>query len=102
MNLLRVAGHHFLPFKDFDLDLSKDGVYNIVGKNGSGKSSIREAITWCLWGKSRADGAGDDLIHNDEEDMWVLVEFSTANNKRYRVTRSRDRGTSTSILIEEM
>lgn len=102
MNITRVTCHNFLPFKDMDLDLSKDGVYNIVGRNGAGKSSIREAITWCLFGKARADGAGDDLIHNDEKDMSVTVEFSTADNKLYRATRRRERNSSTNLIVEEL
>lgn len=102
MNVKRVLCHNFLPFLDVDIDLSSDGVYNIIGKTGAGKSSIREAITWCLFGKSRADGAGDDLIHSGENEMYVIVEFSTIDNKTYRVTRKRELNTSTNLNIEEI
>lgn len=102
MNIKRVLCHNFIPFIDADIFFEKDGVYNIVGKNGTGKSSIREAITWCLFGKSRADGAGDDLIHNNENEMYVVVEFTTAENKSYRVTRKRERNSSTNLSIEEL
>jgi len=102
MNLTRVFGTNFLPFKDIDLDLSQDGVYNIVGVNGGGKSSIREIITWVLFGKSRAEGAGDDLIHNGEESMFGGVEFISPNKKKYRVVRQRERNKSTKLTIEEL
>ncbi len=100
MNVKRVVLHNFLPFEDANLDLTKDGVYNLVGKNGAGKSSVREAISWCLFGKSRTDGAGDDLIHNNEKEMYVVVEFEH-DGKEYTVTRQKERGQSTRLTVEE-
>ena len=102
MNLIRVFGSNFLPFKDLNIELQDEGVYNIVGVNGAGKSSIREIVTWVLFGKSRGEGAGDDLIHNGESDMFAGVEFLASSGKKYRVIRQRERGKTTKLDIEEL
>ena len=33
--------------------LNRNGIWNITGLNGYGKSTIIEAIVWCLFGKTR-------------------------------------------------
>jgi len=69
----------------------------ISGANGVGKSSILEAITWVLWGKSRA-GSDDDLIAQGQSNMWVDLTF-TSDAKTYRVVRKRSiRGRGSSEL----
>ena len=59
----------------------------LSGNNGVGKSSLLEAITWSLWGKSRAK-SDDDLIRLGTEEMWVDFEFEVEGSS-YRVIRKR-------------
>jgi len=59
----------------------------LTGANGVGKSSLLEAITWALWGKSRA-ASDDDLIRHGHQQMWVDFEFKLGRSL-YRVTRKR-------------
>jgi len=70
-----------LDFTGFDLAI-------LSGNNGVGKSSLLEAITWAVWGRSRA-ASDDELIHQGETAMWVEFLFDYEGN-RYRVLRSRE------------
>jgi DNA repair protein SbcC/Rad50 len=67
--------------------LSFSGIHvaSICGDNGSGKSSIIDAITWALWGKARARG-DDDLMRQGETDMQVQFDFAVGKEV-YRVIR---------------
>lgn len=71
-----------LDFDQFDLAC-------LSGPNGAGKSTLLEAITWALWGKSRAK-SDDDLIHQGSEEMIVSFEFELERNK-YKVVRKRSK-----------
>jgi len=62
----------------------------LCGDNGNGKSALLDAITWALWGKTRAK-SDDDLIHVEEKEMEVEFEFSVGVN-RYRILRKRTKG----------
>ena len=61
----------------------------ISGANGSGKSSLFDAITWALFGKARR--SDDALINDAAESCLVALEFDYEDN-RYRVQREKPRG----------
>jgi len=63
----------------------------LCGDNGNGKSAIFDAMTWALWGKSRAK-SDDDLIHLGQSEMEVELEF-VAGEQQYRVLRKRAKPT---------
>ncbi len=70
------------------LDFSSIHTTVISGDNGSGKSAIIDAMTWALWGVSRA-GFGrnhDSLVTQGENEMAVDFEFAVGS-QRYRVVR---------------
>lgn len=51
---------------------------SISGGNGSGKSSIAEAIIFCLYGRTRTGNSStSDLIHEAAESTRVAVQFDT-------------------------
>ena len=70
----------------------------ICGANGAGKSSLLEAMTWAIWGKSRA-GTEDDLIHTGAQEVRVDFTFSIGG-ETYRVIRSRPRGRSGELQFQ--
>ena len=70
----------------------------LAGANGSGKSSLLDALTWALWGRSRA--ANDDaLIHSGETEMRGVLTFDQ-DDRRYRVRRQRKAGKRGATLLE--
>ena len=62
----------------------------LSGPNGAGKSSILDAITWAIWGKSRAR-SDDDLIHIGQEEMSITLDF-VQGDEFYRIRRHRKIG----------
>ncbi|NQV00151.1 MAG: SMC family ATPase, partial [Parcubacteria group bacterium] len=81
--------HNFMSYGEEvePLDFRGVDLACISGNNGVGKSTLLEAITWVLWGKSRAK-SDDDLIRLGIEEMWVDFEFELEGTN-YRVVRKR-------------
>ncbi|MBI3109654.1 SMC family ATPase [Candidatus Daviesbacteria bacterium] len=71
-----------------DLDFKKFKLAAISGPNGAGKSSLLDAITWCVWGWSRAGDSTDDLIHLGAKEMFVEFSFEL-DNHTFIVKRQR-------------
>lgn len=74
----------FMRFQKETTVKFKDGITVIYGNNGSGKTSIIDAIFFCLYGKTiRTSGtlasgflSLKDLINKDSNEAEVAVEFS--------------------------
>ena len=86
---------NFLSYRDAALDFSGLHTACICGSNGAGKSSLLEAITWAIWGESRAN-VEDDVIHAGAKEVRIDFTFQSGQ-QTYRVIRNRVRG-GTSIL----
>lgn len=69
-----------------------DGLTAIAGANGSGKSSIFDALMWCLYGIGR--GRADEMVHAGERNMRVEVSFEHGGGtfKAIRQVRWTDAG----------
>ena len=76
--------------------LFENGTTVIVGDNGSGKTSILEAIHYAFYKKPLVKH--EDLIRNGENHMKVTLRF-VAKGREYVVERRRDNNTATSVLI---
>jgi exonuclease SbcC len=85
---------NFMPYKGDTPALSFAGIHTacISGDNGSGKSSIIDAITWALWGKTRAR-SDDELIHQGENEIEVEFDFSIGG-QLYRIIRKHTKAKS--------
>jgi exonuclease SbcC len=84
---VRLALKNFMCYRDNVPPLSFEGIHVacLCGDNGNGKSAIFDAITWALWGKSRARN-DDDLIHSGQSEMEIELEF-ISGEQQYRVLR---------------
>ena len=84
---IRLSVKNFLSYRDNVPTLDLEGVHVVClcGENGHGKSALLDAITWALWGGSRAR-VQEDLIFQGESEMQVDLEFQ-AGEGRYRVSR---------------
>jgi len=72
-----------------------DGINIITGQNGSGKSSIIEAICFCLFGKPIYHGKKEDLIRYGQRDF--LIKMVLNNNQRDLIIERRNNSFSTNF-----
>lgn len=89
---------NFLSYQQANLDFTGLHTACICGANGAGKSSLLEAITWALWGKTRA-ASDEDVINTAATEAQVDFRFQY-NGDTYRVLRSRRRGQSASLELQ--
>jgi exonuclease SbcC len=69
------------------LDFSQITTACLTGDNGHGKSALLDAMTWVLWGQTRAKNL-DDVVRLGQREMEVEFEFDL-EGQRYRVLRKR-------------
>ncbi|MBF2019575.1 MAG: exonuclease subunit SbcC [Hydrococcus sp. C42_A2020_068] len=95
---LQLTLKNFLSYREATLDFRGLHTACICGANGAGKSSLLEAITWVIWGQSRA-ASDDDIIHAGAEYVRVDFQFSS-NSQIYRIIRTRNRGRNSSLEFQ--
>ena len=95
---LQLTLKNFLSYRNATLNFKGLHTACVCGANGAGKSSLLEAITWVVWGKSRA-ATEDDVINGGGKNVRVDFDFS-CNNQTYRIIRSRTRGRSSSLEFQ--
>jgi DNA repair protein SbcC/Rad50 len=88
MRLISLSLENFRQHKSTQIHFPT-GLVGILGENGSGKTTILEAIAWALYGKSR--GSNDSLIWRMAEGKSTAVaELTFAfNGQTLQVKRSQ-------------
>ena len=70
--------------------------------NGSGKSTIPDAISWCLYGVTARGESGDDIINNNRKSASVVVDLIDDDECVYRVSRYRkDKKHKNHVILEK-
>ena len=88
---LKISG--FLSYREpVVIDFTPFDLAAISGANGSGKSSLLDAITWAIFGQARR--RDDSLIHNGSQMAEVILDFEY-EHQRYRIQRVKPRGKTT-------
>lgn len=83
-----------------ELDFTSFHMAAISGQNGAGKSSLLDAITWCVWGTSRAGDTSDSLIRLGQNEMFVEFSFELDGHIfTVKRRRSKKSGGSTSLEL---
>ncbi|MBC6418538.1 MAG: exonuclease subunit SbcC [Prochloron sp. SP5CPC1] len=95
---LELTLKNFLSYREATLDFRGLHTACICGANGAGKSGLLDAITWVIWGKSRASYE-EDVIHTGEKNVRVDFEF-ICNGETYRIIRTRERGRSCTLEFQ--
>lgn len=85
MRIRQIKLMNFMSYDSKIFDLPENGLIYITGANGTGKSSILEAVSVCLWGKSLR-GASP---WRDGQKGKVVIEL-VVNGKTLVVKRERD------------
>ncbi|OHE04151.1 MAG: hypothetical protein A3K14_00865 [Sulfurimonas sp. RIFCSPLOWO2_12_FULL_36_74] len=77
MILSRLKLENFKKYTSFEIEFG-EGLIGIIGKNGSGKSTIFEAILFALYGEAKTRGNKELLKNanaNDKDAVVVELEF---------------------------
>ncbi|MFC1976884.1 AAA family ATPase [Chloroflexota bacterium] len=84
---VKLSLRNFMCYRDNVPSLYFTGIHtaSISGDNGNGKSALIDAMTWALWGKTRAK-SDDNLIHLGQTEMEVEFDFAVGQ-QAYRVIR---------------
>lgn len=95
---IRIKLHGFMPFRDeVELNFDTANLWMLCGRNGAGKSTIFDAITFALFGRGRFKGNDVQSYINQEvvrgnaaagmgRTMSVQFDFAIGS-QRYRVRR---------------
>lgn len=89
MIIQNIIIQNFMRWIHLEFDLNQIGLNLIEGRNGQGKSSILEAILWCLYGKTLRGLAGDDVINNTIGKNCAVALHFMASGKSISVIRYR-------------
>ncbi|MGQ9837279.1 MAG: AAA family ATPase [Cyanobacteriota bacterium] len=84
---VRLTLKDFLCYSQAVLDLNGIHTACICGPNGAGKSALLDALTWGIWGQSRASN-DSDLIRKGASETQVEVIY-LSRGQTYRILRSR-------------
>jgi exonuclease SbcC len=94
MHLNRLVLNNFKKYRYAEVDF-QDGLTGILGNNGSGKSTIVEAIAWALYG-SKVSTVKREYIKNirarDSENVEVRLSLSLGKNELLISRSMRGRG----------
>jgi exonuclease SbcC len=92
----------FTSFRErSEIDFRRFDLFAITGQNGAGKTSLLDAMTYALYGKtSRLNKAGKDLISQGAKEMFVSLHFR-AGRDEYRVRREIHWSTTT-VRLEKL
>lgn len=114
MKITRVYARDFLSYQELDLSLADRGLCLVEGENqdtggsnGSGKSSIFEAVVWCLFGKTTKGVGADEIIRHDamgeqvKGETYVCVEIldEGVTYEVYRHRKHRKNGNKCILFV---
>jgi DNA repair protein SbcC/Rad50 len=88
---LKLTLRNFMCYRENIPPLNFESIHTacISGNNGNGKSALIDAMTWALWGQTRAV-SDDELIYTGQSDVSVEFEFAVGR-QRYRIIRKRSK-----------
>lgn len=90
MHITSITMKGFLGFQsETHIDIGS-GIIAFSGPNGSGKTTVQQAIQWCLTGVTRVSGDTDSIINHNSDRARVTIEYTHLGD-HYRVTRTRMR-----------
>ncbi|MGZ8172971.1 MAG: AAA family ATPase [Methylobacter sp.] len=108
MKIKSLRINNFLVIGQADLNLDSRGLLLVQGvndadssanSNGAGKSSIVDAISWCLYGETARGETGDEVVnHSAGKDCKVRVDILDGESL-YRIIRHRKHNSKGNSLL---
>ena len=95
MRPISLSLRNFLSFSKAKIDLADRGVILVIGRtngenatssNGAGKSSIWDAIVWCLYGKTIRNVEADAVINERSSGgAKVVLKLKDEQDRLWRI-----------------
>lgn len=107
MKFLSVGISNFMALESAQLKLDDRGLVLVQGENkgdpsatsnGAGKSSIADAICWCLWATTARDEKGDAVVNRFRKGGTSVILEIESDGRLYRIERYRKHKTEKSKL----
>ena len=91
MKLINIEIKNFGPFQEANFEFKNGNIFPIVALNNAGKTSLLNAVKWCLYGNLKVGKGKHSRILNDAtrinskgEELEVSVKLTfEKNNKKY-------------------
>lgn len=100
MKIQELVIEGFQVFRDeTSIDFSELGFFSIQGENGSGKSTIIDAIAWVLFGKTRANSFKDSFINDESKVASISLVVSDTDDEFWLFDRKKKRGTGSQKIV---
>lgn len=102
MKITAVCIQNFLAISDARVELDGKGLVLIQGQNlddtsadsnGTGKSSIVDALSWCLYGVTARGVSGDAVVNRIEKKDCSVVVYLDDDGQKYKIQRTRKHST---------
>jgi hypothetical protein len=87
--LERMTISGFGPHRDFTAEFNPTGITVVSGPSEAGKTSILEAITFCLWGRSHRGKFGPEAIHEGMPKTSVEIALDSGRIISRSFTQSK-------------
>lgn len=107
MKFPKLIIENFLAITEAEINLADRGLVGIQGinhadtsatSNGSGKSSIADALCWCWFGVTARGSSGDEIINDDAKKNTRVVSVLEDGHLTYTATRHRKHKTGKNSL----
>lgn len=99
--IVKMEGENFGLFESFSLMIANRGLCYVAGvnndsdaadSNGTGKTTIFRALTWCLWGETIDGDKADEVIREGAKIAHVMTDVEDDDGQAWKVSRERHRG----------
>src|SRR5215470_6217568 len=97
---------NFMPFRSADgqaheIEFANLDLFAITGPMASGKSSLIDAIAWCLYGRTARYGADSKGVISAGENLCEVILDFTIGDKLFRAVRRTGKTTESGLSESE-
>ena len=101
MKVNKLEAVNFKNYSKLSIDFNKlENINFILGKNGLGKSSILDALSYALFGKTLQEQSGDSVINNKVNKNMMVSLYFDIDKDIYQISRYRkDKVNKNKVLL---
>lgn len=101
MRILSAQLTNFASYKELDFDFTNQGLTLISGPTGSGKSTLCDAISWCIFGVTAKNGPVSDVVSWSGNEATKGCITLMLGDKMFQVLRIRGSAKDNDLLLWE-